>query len=138
MRKKNPGSKIMNQEDIEKYKICHEHLRFYGGLRFTQISIYFMIAGGILFSIYDPRFNSTYIRYILSILGVCATILFFILEESSTKYWVHYREVAQKIEGKSEFSLLSYRSKWYLRATNYLRTFFVVMTSIFIASSFIR
>jgi hypothetical protein len=121
----------------DEYLDIGENLRFYGNLRFAQLTLFFAVTGAIIAALFtiNPPLPSQ-VRFLLKWVGLAMTILFWLMEKSSSWFWVYYVERAQVIEKVLGYYQYTGRNpkirKQYwiwkcLNATNAVRGIFLVM-----------
>lgn len=108
-----------NEIRLAVYKDISENLRHYGNMRFAQLTLFFIITGGLFTAAFNERFEiSSYGELFIYVAGIISTLVIWIMETSSTNYWCHYKEQAKNIEislGISQYN--NNKSPWYLSAT---------------------
>lgn len=108
---------------IEEYKEVGQNMRFYGNLRFAQMSLFSLLSSGLISIVFRPD-NSLplSLKWILKVLGMMLVILFYIIEKRSTKFWEHYRDRALELQKTDlpcrQYSNLPKRRCWLDSATN--------------------
>lgn len=127
-----------NQDDSkDEYLDIGRNLRFYGNLRFAQLTLFFAITAALLtiiFAINPPLDDLA--RYIVKFVGLVITFLFWLIEQSSNRYWIYYINRAQVLEiDLGYFQYIGRNPKirkqhwiWkYFNATNAVRGIFLMM-----------
>jgi hypothetical protein len=94
----------------EEYKDISNNLRFYGNLRFAQLTLFFAITVGLLTVIFklEPKLEPQP-KLFLELIGLTITFVFWRMEESSTRMWRHYVDCAQILEKQLDFRQYSSR-----------------------------
>jgi len=95
---------------LEEWKEVRTSLRYFGNKRFAQLTV-FIAASGLMISAflgeYDPQS-----LIMLRIMGMILSILFFILEISSVRYWKTFVRRGEEIEDQiNGLKLMKYRPK---------------------------
>lgn len=114
---------------LEEYRQVNENLRFYGNLRFAQLTLFFVATGALLAALNQRgllvgRLGQTGI----SAAGLLVVVVFLVMEQASVKYWLHYRDRAVVLESSLELELYSVRpSRSVFNATNATRLLFAAV-----------
>jgi hypothetical protein len=121
----------------EEYSEIGENLRFYGNLRFAQLTLFFVVTGAIIAALFtvNPPLSADQ-RYLLKLVGLVMTIPFWLMEKSSTWFWIYYVERAMVIEKELGYYQYTGRNPkirkqhWIwkkLSATNAIKIIFIAM-----------
>ena len=123
-----PGDSTPSKDHaLEEYRQVNENLRFYGNLRFAQLTLFFVATGALLAALDGsiavvPVLTSP----VLAVGGLILVLVFAILEQSAVKYWCHYRERAIHLEQRLGLDQYSKRPRGsFLNATNAVRLLFL-------------
>ena len=120
---------------LDEYKEVSASLRQYGTMRFSQLTLISAITGaavvggqqitlGLLSSLFIP------------LAALALTIALWIMEESSTRYWILYRERAIELENELNFKHYSLRpKKRKLSATNAVRFIYSLLAIFWLLNS---
>ena len=114
--------------ELYEYKEISASLRQYGNMRFLQLSLISAITGAAVVvgkQLDLGELTSMFIPFV----ALAFTIAIWVMEESSTSYWVIYRERAvelEKILGFNHYSLHGPKRK--LSATNAVRGIYLILT----------
>lgn len=109
------------QRLLEEYKDAAANMRHYGIMRFTQLSLFAVISGGIAKAFFSPGITVRQ-RILASIIGFVVSMAFWIMEESAADNWWHFHRRASALEptlGYQQFT--TRRSRPYASATNATR-----------------
>jgi hypothetical protein len=124
-------SKNPNEYALEEYKDVSINMRQYGTMRFAQLTLFVAASGALLLAALKPLGEvSGGRRNAVRIGGLILTVIFWILEERSTAYWVLYRERAKYLEKTLGFEQYQRRPNpmrivFEINATNAMRLLFV-------------
>lgn len=131
---------MLNGNPEEEYKELNNNLRFYGNMRFAQLTLFSAITAAFLTIIFTSTPALTYpVETILKIGGLISTFVLWVMEERSTGYAIHFSKRMVELE-----KLLGYRV-WQGRkmgthaifsATNAVRLLYLCIT-VFWSSSII-
>ncbi len=121
-----PDSPIMHRASgvlIEEYKEIGANLRFYGNMRFAQLTLFAAIVGGLasVLARSGNEFSGTQ-ELLLQLFGIVSILVIWIMEERSTTQWSMYYGRAREIESVLGLGQYSRRGKKVLlSATNAVR-----------------
>lgn len=68
------------------YKEVCNNLRFYGDLRFKQLTIYLVLNGGLVTALTSSSCRVVP-NWVAAMVGICFSFLFWVIERSSNRYW---------------------------------------------------
>lgn len=84
---------------IEEYKDTSDNLRHYGSIRFAQLTLYVALTTVFVAPLVnDPPSSPSVTEALIYVGGLLTTIIFWLIEESSSNYWNKLKEHAQAIE----------------------------------------
>ena len=120
---------------LEEYRQIGENLRFYGNLRFAQLTLFFVATGALLAVLDQAKIRSAFLSFqVLSVGGLLVVAVFAVLEQSAVRYWCHYRDRAVVLEPPLGLEQYSRRPRGsVLNATNAVRLLFVGVALLWIA-----
>ena len=95
----------MPNYETEYKEVCN-NLRFYGELRFKQMTVALALNGAVLYAVY-ARTLSWQIDTTISLLALASTYLFIVIERSSNRYWEAFCERAKELEPILEYAQYS-------------------------------
>ncbi|MCP3873080.1 MAG: hypothetical protein GY699_08000 [Desulfobacteraceae bacterium] len=100
----------MDDKDIwvAEWQETRESLRYFGNKRFAQLTV-FIAASGFLLNGFIQQ--AATIRLALAFIGILLSILFFIMELSSVRYWNKFAERAENIV-KNKVLELELMKRW--------------------------
>ena len=90
---------MANGNSKDEYKELNNNLRFYGNMRFAQLTLFSAITAAfltIVFTIEPKILEPT--RTILKVGGMLVTIVFWVMEERSTGYALHFSKRIIELE----------------------------------------
>jgi len=96
---------MSNGSPEEEYKELNNNLRFYGNMRFAQLTLFSAVTAALLTFIFklDPPLDEP-IKTALKIGGLISTFVFWVMEERSTGYALYFKKRIDELE-----KLLGYR-----------------------------
>lgn len=89
------------------YKEVCNNLRFYGDLRFKQLTIYLALNAALLTWLGKQEMEGAE-KFVAAMAGIFSSFLFGIIERSSNRYWDSFCERASELEGRLQMK--QYRS----------------------------
>jgi hypothetical protein len=91
----------MADSETEYKEVCN-NLRFYGDLRFKQLTVFLTLTGALLAWAAGKSMDN-FFMWSIPILGLAATFLFYAIETSSTRYWDSFWRRAKSLESSLDF-----------------------------------
>ncbi len=90
---------MANGNSIDEYKELNNNIRFYGNMRFAQLTLFTAITAALLtivFTIEPKLLEPT--RTVVKVGGMLATFVFWRMEERSTGYGLHFHKRIIELE----------------------------------------
>lgn len=111
------------------YQEVGENIRYYGNMRFAQLTLFTVILAGIVsISVVPSQGTSPLPAWVGGLAGYLIAVLFWVMEERAGDNWWHYVERAKQIEallGYSQYRAL--RHQPLISASNATRIFFALV-----------
>ena len=129
---------MCNKENgvIEEYKEVSSNMRTYINMRFAQLTLFIAITGVLIKVLFVNDVSTSYpFQVTLKIAGLIVGIVFFIMEESATDFFHHYRKRAIELDDLLGFKQYVTRpERKLLTATNGVRILFIVNIAFWITT----
>jgi uncharacterized membrane protein YcgQ (UPF0703/DUF1980 family) len=126
----------MPDNKLEEYKEINNNVRFYGNMRFAQLTLFSAITAALLTIIFktQPALTAS-VKTALEIGGVVSTIVLWVMEERSTGYAVKFIHRLQELEKSLEFNQWRGRkiaTRAVFSATNAVRLLYFAVISFWV------
>ena len=126
----------------EEYKELNNNIRFYGNMRFAQLTLFSALTAGLLAIIFktDPPLPEL-IKTVLKVGGLISTFVFWVMEERSTGYAMHFirRIVAlEKLLGYRQWQGRRMGTQSLFSATNAVRFLYFSVAVFWLAAIICR
>lgn len=101
----------------QEYAEVNQNLRHYGNMRFAQLTIFIALTGGLIVFVFTKLYPVSQLEIIIAfeVLGIFISIMFLIIERSSTMKWIGFKERSNDLEKLLNYRQLTeptYRGKW--------------------------
>jgi hypothetical protein len=101
----------------QEYAEVNQNLRHYGNMRFAQLTIFIALTGGLIVFVFTKLNPVSQLEIIIAfeVLGIFISIMFLIIERSSTMKWISFKERSNDLEKLLNYRQLTestYRGKW--------------------------
>jgi uncharacterized membrane protein YcgQ (UPF0703/DUF1980 family) len=115
----------MSDNKLDEYKEINNNVRFYGNMRFAQLTLFSAITAALLTIIFktQPALTES-IKRLLEIGGIISAIVLWVMEERSTGYatkFIHRLQELEKSLGFNQWSGRKIGTKAGFSATNAVR-----------------
>ncbi|MFC1967573.1 hypothetical protein ACFLV2_02940 [Chloroflexota bacterium] len=124
--------------ELEEYKEINNNVRFYGNMRFAQLTLFSAIMAGLLTIIFNTQPPITaLLKTVLEFGGILLAIILLIMEERSTGYATKFINRLQELEKTLGFNQWQGRrigTKAIISATNAVRFLYVAVIIFWISS----
>jgi len=121
----------MSDKQLDEYKEINNNVRFYGNMRFAQLTLFSAITAALLTIIFktQPVLTES-VKRILEIGGLISTVVLWVMEERSTGYatkFIHRLQELEKPLGFNQWSGRKVGTKAGLSATNAVRILYLAV-----------
>lgn len=122
-----------DEHRLDEYRDLSENMRFYGNMRFAQLTLFFVATGALLNAVASHNFRWP-LQPLVGLGGLIIVVAFAVLEHASVRYWLHHRMRAVEIEEALDF--WQYRNrphKSVFNGTNAVRLLFYATAAMWLA-----
>lgn len=85
-----------NRFRLEEWKEIRESLRYFGNKRFAQLTVFIAATGFMLNALFDQTDQRS--LFVVRIIGICLSILFFVMEKRTVEYIDAFVKRGEQIE----------------------------------------